>query len=204
MNVVVNGDNGEPPESPERPELPDARDLIAAKAGDHQAFARLYDRHAPLVLSLCRRSIDGSLAEAEDATQETFMRAHRMLDRLDNGPGLRSWLCAIAQRVSAEHRRAARRRTTHEGRAGIDAGERAPQSSSRIEDIERREALERLSGAIEQLDERERLAVHLHYLDAEPVRAAADALRLSRSGYYKLLARARDRLAVLMQEVPAP
>ena len=61
---------------------------------------------------------------------------------------------------------------------------------------ERDEQLRNLEEAIQQLDERERLAIHLYYLEADPVRAAGEALGLSRSGYYKLLTRARRRLAV--------
>ena len=33
----------------------DARDLADAAAGDQEAFARLFDRHAAIVLSLCRQ-----------------------------------------------------------------------------------------------------------------------------------------------------
>ena len=62
---------------------------------------------------------------------------------------------------------------------------------------ERDEQLRLLDEAIQQLDGRERLVIHLYYLEADPVRAAGEALGLSRSGYYKLLARARRRLAVL-------
>jgi RNA polymerase sigma-70 factor (ECF subfamily) len=54
---------------------------------------------------------------------------------------------------------------------------------------------------MDQLPERERLAIHLYYLEADPVTAAASALGLSRGGFYKLLARARQQLAVLMREV---
>jgi hypothetical protein len=64
----------------------DASDLSAALAGNPEAFARLYDRHAPVVLSLCRRS--SSLADAEDAMQETFLRAYRKLHQLDRPAGL--------------------------------------------------------------------------------------------------------------------
>src|SRR4051812_8544323 len=75
----------------------DDRDLAGAIGGDHTAFAHLYDRHAAVVLSLCRRSGDGSLTEAEDATQETFIRAFGMLDRLNGSitcggsAGIRAW-----------------------------------------------------------------------------------------------------------------
>ena len=46
--------------------------------------------------------------------------------------------------------------------------------------------------------DRERLAIHLYYLEADPVNAAMSALGLSRSGYYKLLSRARENLAGLL------
>ena len=93
----------------------DAREVRAANAGDHQAFARIYDRHAAVVLSVCRQG-GGRLGDAEDACQETFIRAFAMLDRLDHSdrPNLRPWLYAIARRVCSERRRAWIRRTKHE------------------------------------------------------------------------------------------
>ena len=77
-------------------------------------------------------------------------------------------------------------------RAETPTAEAAPHS-------EQAEQLERLGTAMEQLDDRERLAIHLYYLDADAVNVASSSLGLSRSGYYKLLARARERLAALME-----
>lgn len=70
-----------------------------------------------------------------------------------------------------------------------------------VERADEHEALDRLGAALDQLEDRERLAVHLFYLDADPVQAAESALGLSRSGFYKLLARAKEKLAALMREV---
>ena len=69
---------------------------------------------------------------------------------------------------------------------------------------DRREALDRLGAALDQLPDDERLAIHLFYMDSDPIAAACDALNVSRSGFYKLLEKARSRLAVLMKEVPIP
>ena len=60
--------------------------------------------------------------------------------------------------------------------------------------------MQRLDGAIDRLDDRQRLAIHLYYLESDPIQAAQSALGLSRSGYYKLLAKARERLGELMRE----
>src|SRR5688500_15651071 len=96
----------------------DASDLSDVAAGDRAAFARLYDRHAPVILSLCRRC--SPLAEAEDATQETFLRAFRKLGQVKNADGFRKWLYAIARHVCADRRRAARRRQHHENQAKMN------------------------------------------------------------------------------------
>ncbi len=71
-------------------------------------------------------------------------------------------------------------------------------------DSDHAEQLDLLGTALEKLDDRERLAIHLYYLEADPVRAATGAMSLSRSGYYKLLARAREHLAGFMTEMNSP
>lgn len=170
-------------------------DLTAAQAGDHQAFGRLYDRHAAVVLSLCRRF---SLPEAEDATQETFIRAYRLLHKVQSPDKLRPWLYAIARRVCSERARSAQRRARHQEQLVLTQPAQSIAATA-PEQADRAEQLQRLDDALDRLDDRERLAVHLYYLDADPVNAAASALGLSRSGYYKLLARAREHLADLMK-----
>ena len=76
-------------------------------------------------------------------------------------------------------------------------GQPAPTPTSEADHTEQ---LDRLSGALEQLSDDERLAIHLYYLEDDPVSAASQAIGISRSGFYKLLNRARTRLADLMQE----
>ncbi|MBX3402125.1 MAG: sigma-70 family RNA polymerase sigma factor [Phycisphaeraceae bacterium] len=201
----------------------DARDLALVRAGRtsagaspgaHEGFARIYDRHGPVVRALCRQNSPCD-ADADDALQETFLRAYRMLDRLTDPDGLRSWLYAIARLVCSERRRAARRRTAHEhGAAGenglmpahahTSTGRPRPEGGASPRDAaDRAEQLDRLSRAMEQLPDNERLAVHLYYLETDPVAAASVALGVSRSGFYKLLSRARERLSALLSEAHA-
>ncbi len=171
-------------------------DFTAARSGDQAAFARLYDRHAAVVLSLCRRL---SLTEAEDATQETFIRAYRLLEKVESADKLRPFLYGIARRVCSEFTRSKQRRTRHEGKAMLTKqAEQSSKARSTTEKVEHAEQLQQLDAAIDQLDDRQRLAIHLYYLENDPVQAAKSALGLSRSGYYKLLAKARNTLADLM------
>lgn len=189
---------------------PDARDLEAARSGGpeaHAAFARIYDRHSPVVRALCRRH-SPSEAETDDALQETFLRAFRVLDRVSDATGIRSWLYQIAANVCSERRRAAKRRRKHE-HAAFDHG--APGMNGQLSRAEptptaaaeHGEQLARLTLALDELPDDERLAIHLYYLEPDPVAAAAGALGVSRSAFYKLLARARDHLASIMTRANA-
>jgi len=176
----------------------DASDLSALRAGQQDAFARLYQRHAAVVLSLCRRC--SNISEAEDAMQETFLRAYRRLHQLRRPEGFRSWLYAIARRVCSERRRSAERRSRHEASAMENHASFADEPATPAEAVEHADQLDRLTAAIGELPDDERLAIHLHYLDDDPLPAASQALGLSRSGFYRKLTRARKRLAVAMRE----
>jgi RNA polymerase sigma-70 factor (ECF subfamily) len=179
----------------------DCTDLAEHRDGDPDAFGRLYDRHASVVLALCvRNATNRSHAEGEDALQETFTRAFRMLDRVEDCTGFRAWLYRIAGYVCSESRRSAKRRRSHEHGAAREAAQLRLAGSETEDTQERGEQLQRLDQAMEQLPEKERLVIHLQYLDPNPVGAAQRSLGLSRSGYYKTLQRARERLSALMSK----
>jgi RNA polymerase sigma factor (sigma-70 family) len=63
-------------------------------------FERFYEEHKAEVLRLLRRRL--SADRADDAFQETFLRALRAYGRLDHGEHLRAWVLTIAQNVAVD------------------------------------------------------------------------------------------------------
>jgi RNA polymerase sigma-70 factor (ECF subfamily) len=83
----------------------DQADIVAlAQAGDHQAFAQLYSIHKKHVYSLCLRMV-GSVAEAEDLTQEAFLQFHRKIDTFRAESALSTWLHRLTINVVLMHLR---------------------------------------------------------------------------------------------------
>jgi len=118
------------------PELQDASLIEAAVQGDTAAFETLYRRHTGRVHGLCLR-LTQNRAEAQDCTQETFIRAWRQLATFRGDSSFATWLHKIAlnevlgrkRRASTEirHLELVRRdaRESHDGPAELDELERA-------------------------------------------------------------------------------
>jgi RNA polymerase sigma-70 factor (ECF subfamily) len=74
----------------------DDRALVEAlRAGDPQAPRLLIERHQGAVFGLCFRML-GQRQDAEDVSQETFLRALRGLSGFEDDRPLRPWLLGIA------------------------------------------------------------------------------------------------------------
>lgn len=92
-------------------EANDAAVVAQVRSGDADAFRSLVERHSERVFRLAYR-ITGNEATAEDAVQETFLRAFRWLSRFDERAQFGTWLHRIAVNTALEIMRKQRRHIT--------------------------------------------------------------------------------------------
>ena len=162
--------------------------------GDRAAFAELYDRRARLIRAICYDTTK-DLHSAADLTQEVFFRAYRNLGDLRDPHRFGVWLVGIARQVSREWRRG----RLKQRRLLMTLSDRA--AGRQYEAPDRQIPKERKT--VPSLTQKERLALHVYYLQERNVEEARTVLGLSRSGFYRVLSCARQRLARLLgkQEV---
>ncbi|HEX9349354.1 MAG TPA: sigma-70 family RNA polymerase sigma factor [Gemmatimonadales bacterium] len=90
--------------------MPQPDDLVArAQAGDQTAFRELYRQHAGRVYALCLR-LTGDDGDAEDRTQDVFVRLWDKLRSFRGDSAFSSWLHRLAVNVVLNERRTTSRR----------------------------------------------------------------------------------------------
>ena len=179
------------------PEVPieEAHWLVRAREGDERAFARLVEAYERPVFNLCYRML-GDGPEAEDAAQETFLKAFRGLHRHDPDRPFRPWLLSIASHHCIDRLRRRRlRQTSLEDLQGEDVPA-APTPGPEATALEREQS-RRVQQMLAGLAPKERAAVVLRYWYDLSYVEIGQALSLSESAVKSRLHRARRQLADL-------
>jgi len=89
---------------------PDDKDLVLAfKRGDEGSYQAIHERYSARVKGICRRMLDQP-HDAEEASQETFMRVYTALPNFNGRYQLGAWMSRIATNVCLDHLRS---RTRH-------------------------------------------------------------------------------------------
>jgi RNA polymerase sigma-70 factor (ECF subfamily) len=181
-----------------RAEAADEELVERARRGHARAYDELVRRYTQMAFRTAY-VVTGSAADAEDAAQDAFVKAHRALPRFRAGAPFRPWLLRIVGNEARNRRRSAGRRAALELRAAAiaDAGETGGASPhAAAEAAEDRRTLLR---ALDALPDDQRQVVTCRYLLQLSVEETAAALDVPPGTVKSRLSRALERLRELME-----
>ncbi len=175
--------------------------MLRVQKGDHEAFAELVEQLRPRVFGYFVHLVRNR-AEAEDLTQEVFLRLFRSRERYKPKARLSTWVFHITQNVARNALRSRRRRPV----VPVDFTQvcQSEESFLRSSDdapsdpVEREEIAGVVREAIEGLGERQREAVWLHQLEGWTYNEVAAQLAMSPKAAKSLLYRARNQLREML------
>lgn len=160
-------------------------------------FIELYRTHVKYVWKAARR-LGLTPAEADDAVQETFLRAHRRVGAYDARGFDRSWLFGILYNVVLHHRRSFRRRSAHTEH-GVDLDVLpGPANAAPDRCAETSEGARILEEILDGLEPERRAVLVLAELEERPVSEIAEILGINVSTATSRLRLAREQVEAAM------
>ncbi len=175
--------------------------ILQARQGNDEAFTRLLEQYQTPVYNLCYRML-GEPEQAEDAAQESFLRAYQNMTRYDPQRPFATWLLSISAHHCIDRLR--RRRFTL---FSLDAEREDDDRPIELPDVHaldpEREAVRRdeqpeVQSALHGLEATDRAAIILRYWYDFSEVEIAESLHLTVSAVKSRLHRARKAVARLL------
>ena len=169
--------------------------MIRIGDGDRTAYKMLVDRHLRMFLGFASR-LTGNRDEAEDIMQEAFIRVWKNAAKWDPGRGTRftTWFYRVVMNLSIDAKRKRKPVIGLDEAFGIKSDDLKP--DERLSD---KQMAAQVAAALDQLPDRQRMAVTLCYFQSMSNKQAAEILQISTGAIESLLVRGRARLADLLK-----
>ena len=166
--------------------------MVLYSNGDQEAARALTYRHAPRVLALSNRILRDK-AEAEDVAQDAMLRLWKVAPDWRQGEAkVSTWLYRVASNLCTDRLR--KRRSTHLG----DIPEPADDTPSVESQMVSKDRAKALDAAMNQLPERQKLAVTLRHINELSNPEIAEIMDISVEAVESLIARGKRALAGLL------
>lgn len=164
------------------------RDLVERCRGrDAAAFDEVVDRHKAKIYNYLYRMM-GNAADAEDLTQEVFVRLYTSLDSFRSQASLNTWLFRIAGNLCIDHFRRSRKHRavafSLDEPLDRDTPEAGGSQTHEVADLtyephrvaERAETAQQIQQALQQLPEKLRAVLILHDVEGMPYEEIAQVV----------------------------
>jgi len=186
---------------------PDVRLMLQVRdSDDAEAFAELVDRFQQRIVGIMHHML-GSAEEGEDLAQEVFLRVYRNRKKYHPTAKFSTWLFTIANNLALNALRNRQRKPA----APLQVSESGPLGPRPLEQLVQDPSLTPGSGlrhkelalvirqALEELNERQRMAVILNKFEEMNYAEIAEVMGMTAKAVKSLLSRARTRLREVLQ-----
>lgn len=173
--------------------------LELARAGDRAAFGKLIRQHQQRIHRLAMH-LTGNAGEADDVTQETFLRAYRAISRFDGRADLFTWLYRICVNVALNLRRQRKRATTDLNDPRVPEPVADAPGTDPAHAAAQAQAYRELARAMDGLSEALRVTLVLACVDQLPYAEIAQTLGCSEGTVAWRVHEARRRLREAMND----
>jgi RNA polymerase sigma factor (sigma-70 family) len=173
--------------------------LARAQNGDLRAFEQLLYMHEDAVYSFVYNKVRNEM-DAEEITQDVFMKAYKNIKSFRKEAKLRTWLFTIAHNTTASHYRKKELKTTP-----VDDTPKAHGIASTIEEsmskVSDEERTRFIAQAMVNMAPQQRALIQLFYLEELSIKEICDITELSEASVKTGLNRGRNRLYQLLEEI---
>lgn len=165
--------------------------LALAQQGDQEAFAEIYRRYSRSVQVQAMRIVHRE-SEAQDITQEVFLKVFRHLHTLKDLQAFEGWLRRIVLHAGITYLQRYRRHSQQQ----CDLSDVADGTTDRVQaQVRDRERTEQLSRSMQSLSQIDRQALHEFYFEHRSLQEIANRLQVPLGTIKRRLHVARHRLA---------
>jgi RNA polymerase sigma-70 factor, ECF subfamily len=186
---------------------PDVRLMLRVRDGDREAFQELVELYQQRLVAVMHHLV-GNSQEAEDLAQEVFLRVYRSRQKYRARSKFSTWLFTIANNLALNALRSRQRRPVVQLDVH-DSGPLGPRPAEQLvqdhheapgHNLQQEELAVIVRKALDQLNERQRMAVVLNKFEDMNYAEIADVMGLTTKGVKSLLNRARTNLRVLLTD----
>ena len=194
MQCEMDSSPAQPAPDPGREELADL--IRRTGSGERSALAGVYTRTSAKLYGVCMRVL-GNETEAQDALQDVYVAVWRNASRFDSSRASPiTWLCVVARNKCIDRLRQ-RTMTTD----GVDAAAHvADDSASAFEVLETDQERGRLTGCLEELEERARAMIRAAFFDGQSYSQLAERESLPLSTMKSVIRRGLMRLRGCLEQ----
>ena len=170
--------------------------------GDTNAFAYLVDNYKDMVYSLAYK-MTKNREEAEEISQDTFIKAFKNLDKFKGDSKFSTWLYRIGYHAALD---SIKKNKRHQNSFEINdiTFNQIKSVENILEGIERKERAKIMNGCLDKLPDEERSIIWMFYYDELSLKEIIEVTGLSEANIKVKLHRARKRLLAIVEENVEP